>query len=436
MVLHSEDKTFAQRVVDVSPVPGLRLLMLKTQAKDIVTITGSFLGGDMFSPSNESMLAEMVVRMLDEGTSKHSKEQLSEALESVGASVSFACGKGRVSLSAACLKKDVPLVMDLLAEQLREPTFPEANLETDRKRLLTSLEQSKERPGTLAFRRLMGVMYPEGHPNHIPDLQDEIASAKRLSVRDIRSFFESNFGLGSFILSVAGDIEPEHVRALVEKSFSGFKKSPLALPKVKPVEKIKRSVTEYVTVPEKTSVSMRIGSPLGIMKEHPDYFPLEVAIYILGAGFTSRLLQTVREQKGLTYGIGAGISGDDSKADVFWAVNGTFAPELLAQGIEATMAEIDLWAAKGVSDKEVQDAKTGITGGYIVGLATTAGLSGAMLGSVQDWETIAFMDKFPGIISAITPEQVNDVIKKYIDPQRVVTVIAGSVDKEGKPLRP
>ncbi len=434
MVLHSEDRTFSQRVGDVSPVPGLRLLTLKTQAKDIVTITGSFLGGDMFSPSQEPMLAEMTVRMLDEGTLKHSKEQISEALESVGASVSFMCGKGRVSLSAACLKKDMPLVLDLLAEQLREPVFPEKNLETDRKRLLTSLEQKKEEAGTLAFRRLMGVMYPEGHPNHIPDLQDEIASAKRLTVQDVCSFFESNFGLGSFILSAAGDIEPDQVCTLVEKSFSGFKKSSLALPKVEPTKKLERSMTEHITVHEKASVSMRMGAPLRINYEHPDYFPLAVAMHTLGSGFTSRLLHAVREQQGLTYGIGAGIGGDDSKTDAYWTVSATFAPALLDKGIKATMAEIERWAEGGVSVKEVQDAKTAITGGYVVGLATTAGLSGAMLDSVQDWETIEFMDKFPGIINAITPEQVNEVIKKYIDPQRIVTVVAGSIDKEGKPL--
>ena len=193
-------------------------------------------------------------------------------------------------------------------------------------------------------------------------------------------------------------------------------------------------MTEHITVHEKASVSMRMGAPLRINYEHPDYFPLAVAMHTLGSGFTSRLLHAVREQQGLTYGIGAGIGGDDSKTDAYWTVSATFAPALLDKGIKATMAEIERWAEGGVSVKEVQDAKTAITGGYVVGLATTAGLSGAMLDSVQDWETIEFMDKFPGIINAITPEQVNEVIKKYIDPQRIVTVVAGSIDKEGKPL--
>jgi zinc protease len=176
------------------------------------------------------------------------------------------------------------------------------------------------------------------------------------------------------------------------------------------------------------------GHPLGISRDHEDFYAIMIGTYILGGNFSARLMQTVRAEQGLTYGVYGWLAGVDDGNDGFWNVWGAFAPELLEQGRFATEEQLQKWVSEGVTAEELEAKKSTITGTFKVGLATTRGLAGQILSNAERGRPNSHLDNYPNIINALTLEQVNDAIKSYVDMDKTIFVAAGSVDEEGKPL--
>ncbi len=426
--------SIAEQVVDSTPLEGLRLLTMKTGVDDVVTIRGSFLGGDMYNLDDNSMVADVTAAMLDQGTKDKSKFEISEALESVGARLSFSSDQYRVRFNARCLKDDVPLVLGLIAEQFREPAFNKSDLETVARRYVGDLERSKDNTNQQAARKFLQTLYPENHPNYPKDVATRIAEIEAITVKDLKSFHKENYGLGTVTLVAVGDVNNEAFSNEVRDTFGGWKISSLTL-KESDVNANQVDATKtYVTMTDKTSTDMYIGQPIGISRDHGDYYPFMVGSFILGGNFSARLMQTVRNEQGLTYGIASGVAGIDDGNDGYWNVWGTFAPELLEKGREAAMEQLNIWVADGVSAEELDAKKSTITGTFKVGLATTRGMANQILTNAEQGRPNSHLDNFPGIINALTLEQVNGAIKRYVDLEKTVFVAAGSVDEEGNLL--
>ena len=147
---------------------------------------------------------------------------------------------------------------------------------------------------------------------------------------------------------------------------------------------------------------------------------------ILGSGFTGRLMATVRNTEGLTYGIGAGVA-NDMFTDGDWRISATFAPGLLEKGLSSTKRELTNWFAQGVTADELARRKTNLAGSFQVGLATTDGLAGALLAAVNRGLDVTWLDEYPTRIRALTLEQVNGAIKKYLRTDSFVLVEAGTL---------
>ena len=187
-------------------------------------------------------------------------------------------------------------------------------------------------------------------------------------------------------------------------------------------------------MPDKTSVDLVQGLLVGIDREHPDYLPLSMGTYVLGGNFSARLMTTVRDEEGLTYGIGASIHGAAEGKDGFWAVHGTFSPELLAKGMKSIRVQLNKWVKKGITAEELALKKTTLTGGYKVGLATTAGIAATILDILERGRDLTYLDKYVDEIEALTLDGINRAIETYIQPDSLVTVAAGSIDGDWKPL--
>jgi zinc protease len=399
-----------------------------------VTIRGSFFGGDMYNPEDNSMVADITAAMLDQGTKDKSKFEISEALESAGARVSFSSDHYRVRFNARCLRNDIPMVLGLIAEQLREPAFNKKDLETVAKRYVGNLERSKDNTNQQAARKFLQTLYPENHPNYPKDVDARIADIEAITVRDLKTFHKGSYGLGTVTLVAVGDVDDEEFSNEVRDAFGGWNTSPLTV-KEKDISANKVDATKiYVTMTDKTSTDMYIGQPIGISRDHEDYYPFMVGSFILGGNFSARLMQTVRNEQGLTYGIAAWIAGIDDGNDGYWNVWGTFAPETLEKGREASMEQLDKWVADGVSADELAAKKSTITGTFKVGLATTRGMANQILTNAERGRPNSHLDNFPGIINALSLEQVNGAIKRYVDLEKTVFVAAGSVDEEGNLL--
>ncbi|MFC1784230.1 M16 family metallopeptidase [Candidatus Neomarinimicrobiota bacterium] len=424
----------SDRIIEQTPIEGIRLLTMKTGVKDVVTIAGSFLGGDVYSPQANMMIANLTASMLDKGTINKSKFEISDKLEKVGASISFSSGHYNVRFNAKCLKDDIPLVLSLLAEQLMEPAFNKEDLITLKTRLVGNLKRDKENTQKQAGGAFLRKLYPKGHPNYSYKTDDRIKMVNNIDSASLKNFHKTYYGLGSMTIVAIGDINEKAFSAEVSKVFNGWKTSPLEKKESSLRANHISAESEYVTIKDKTSADIYIGLPIGIDRNHEDFYPLMFGTYILGGNFSARLMQTVRDEQGLTYNIQSWVGGVDYGNDGYWLIGGSFAPQMVEKGRVASIVQLNKWVESGVTQTEVDAKKSTITGSYKVGLATTHGLAGQILTNAERGRQNSYLDEFPELINAITIDRVNDVIQKYIDNEKLVFVAAGSLDKDGNPL--
>jgi zinc protease len=411
-------------------IHGIDVVIVPTGVKDVVTITGSLPAGDDRSPADNVALATVTGEMLDQGTVRHDKFAIAQKLGSVGAALSFGVGSSTLQISGKSLRPDLPLLLGLLAEQLREPAFSEAELAKQKKQLDGGIRAQLDDPGFRASDAFSRAVFPPGHPNRAAPPDKFLADLARTDVDAVRRFHSQFYGPTGMRLVIVGDVDPAATQAEIRKAFEGWTGGSAAPPAPKAPE-LRAPRTETIFMPDKASVAVVMGQPTQLQYADPDALPLRLGTRILGSGgFTSRLMANVRDKEGLTYGISAFLT-DDTFADGAWSVQADFAPPLLEQGLASTRRQIDKWYAEGVTDAELARAKTELAGTYQVGLATTSGLAGAILVMLNRGMPLSFVDDYPKRIAAMTRDEVNGAIKRHIDPAKLVLVKAGTIEGQG-----
>jgi len=417
---------FSKKIVVDEPQKGLSTFVLPTGVKEVITFAGSLPCGTLYSPRKNSEISSLAAGMLDKGTKNKDKFEVSDILESVGAEINFFNTAHHVQFTGYCLKNDLPTVLCLLGEQLRTPLFLEKELSTLKKRLVGNLERSKEDTKKQAMIGLLRRLYPPHHPNYALTTDEKIELVSSVRTKEIKTFHKNTYRLGGFNFSAAGDVSPDTINKLLKEQFSRWKKGPdipyrLDL-KARPIKGKKRRIP----IPDKQSIDMYLGQAIGINRRHKDYYSLKMAIYVLGGNFSARLMQTIRDEAGLTYGIGSSLSGTGFGSDGYWSTWATFAPDLLEKGKRATHNQIKEWYNNGITEKELNEKKTTIMGAYKVGLDSTGGLAARILSNAQQREKIEHLDQYPEIIKNISLDKVNKTIKKYIKPKQLTFVAAGT----------
>ena len=407
-------------------IAGIDVIAFPTGVKDVVTFKGSLPAGDRFAPDGKSMLPTLVGDMLDKGTVHRDKFAIAEALDGVGAQLSFGVGANTLGFNGKCLRRDLPLVISILAEQLREPAFSEEELEKAKTQLTGLFLQQMDDTGARANQAFSAAIYPPGHPNYQAPFDELIASLKTITVDDLKSFHTTYYGPAACTLVAIGDLDPAVLQAEVDSAFAGWtggQATPDTLPAAPSSDQPRK---QTVQLADKANVSIVWGQSTGLQYRDPDALALRVATAVLGRGFTGRLMANVRDKEGLTYGIYSTV-GHDTYSDGDWLIGGNFAPDLLDQGIASTKRQLDLWYQDGVTAEEVANVKSDLIGYYKVGLATTTGMANAILQTVQRGYDLDWLDEYPEAIAALTPADVNAVIKKRLDPDSMVLIQAGTV---------
>ncbi|HIA23337.1 MAG TPA: insulinase family protein, partial [Candidatus Marinimicrobia bacterium] len=220
------------------------------------------------------------------------------------------------------MKEDVPLVIELLGEQLISPAFNESDLENLKKRRVGNLQRAKENTRAQASGRFSRIIYPESHPNYSREIDDEIADVEKTSVADLQTYHKNSYGLGNMLVVAVGDVDNAILLKALQDAFGDWTQSDLTIPARTSSANDISSTTQYITMEDKTSVDMFLGVPIGIDRKHEDYYALMVGNYILGGNFAARLMQTVRDQMGLTYGIYSIIRGVNNGNDGYWSIWG------------------------------------------------------------------------------------------------------------------
>ena len=222
---------------------------------------------------------------------------------------------------------------------------------------------------------------------------------------------------------MAGAVEA--LKSDLAKAFEGWSggKTATEFPKATPKSAREEKV---VAMADKPNVSVVIGQPTGLKYKDDGALALRVGTAVLGSGFTGRLMANVRDKEGLTYGINASIANDTTN-DGSWEIGANFAPELLEKGMASTKRELDAWYAQGVTAAELERVKSNLIGTFKVGLATTDGLSNALLTAVQRGYDVTWLDEYPKRVAALSLAEVNGAIKKYLKPDKMTVIKAGTI---------
>ena len=421
---------FKNQVIETNHSQGINTYVLPTNIKDVVTISGSFLGGTLYSPSKNPHISTFTAAMLDKGTFNKDKYEIGDILDSVGAELKFGSTKHHIFFTAHCLNSDVNIVVEMLAEQLRTPAFRGDEIDKLKTRMIGKLEQSLEDTKKQALISFLRILYPKTHPNYKYKTQESLDFIKAINQKDLKTFHDLAYGINTINIAVAGDVNPEKFNDQIINHFADWDKQSInEIDNKLDIIAVSKNV-DKINIKDKTSADMYLGQYIGIDREHNDYYPLMLGIYILGGNFSARLMQTVRDEQGLTYGIGSSIGGSNFGIDGYWNTWGTFAPDLIEKGHNATMEQINKWCEKGVFEKELISKKSTITGSYKVALDTTGGLVSQILSNAERKKPISYLDEYVGIINNISLKEINNAISKYIDPTKLTLVTAGSFNNK------
>ncbi len=410
--------------VQRSKVAGIDVIAYPTGVKDVVTVRASLPAGKALGAAGNPAVPTLTGMLLDQGTKAQDKFAIAEKLEAVGASIRFAVATDVLNISAKSLKKDAPMVLGMIAEQLRTPAFSAEEFAKAKKQMAGGIRRGLESTDFRAADAFNRAAYPKGHPNRNVSPDDMLSAIETATLDDVLAFHKANYGPAAMTLVLVGDLDVPALQGEVARAFGGWTGGQAVVRAAQPAPPAS-GAKQDVVMDGKTSVTVIMGQPSGLRYRDPDYQALRLATAILGDGFTGRLMANVRDKEGLTYDVRS-LLQNDMFNDGDWRLSGSFAPALLDQGIASTQRQLKLWYDKGVTPSEVSARKSNVIGAFKVSLTTTEGMAGTLLASVNRGYDVSWLDELPARVNALTTEQVNASIRKHLKPETMVLVKAGT----------
>jgi len=406
-------------------VNGIDVVALKTGVKDVVTIKGTIPVGDSRSPETNSALADLTAGMLDKGTTTHDKFAIAKLLGDAGATISFSTNAAVLNVNGKCLRQDLPLVLSLIAEQLRSPAFSPEEFAKLQKQVVGQVRRNLEDPEFRASIAFNNAMYPPGHPNRDVPVDAFMTDVPKATLEQVKAFYKEMYGPVAMKLVVVGDVDATAVTAEIGKAFAGWTGGSPA-PQAPKAGHLDTAPDQNVFMADKASVAVFWGQATQLRYGDPGALALRLGAAALGSGFTGRLMANVRDKEGLTYGIYSGVT-NDTYADGNWLIGAQFAPELLEKGLASTKRQLDAWHKDGITEKELAHVKGDFVGSYKIGLSTTGGMATTIINTMNRDLPLTFIDEFGNKVNSLTLADVNGAIKKHTNPETMVLIKAGTV---------
>jgi len=403
---------------------GMTVLVLEQHFLPIVEVLALVKTGSAQDPPDKAGLANLVASLLDEGTATRTSKQLAEQIDFVGGSLEVRASEDFTTASARVIKKDIDLGFTLLADILQHPAFPRAEFERIRSQILGEMASDNDDPGHVAMKAFNQLVF-HGHPYRWP-LNGTEESLGKISHADVLNFYNREYVPTQVILTVVGDVTAEQVATLVDSHFGTWKKPALPTRTIKKAAALQRKTVQLIQK-DLTQSNVILGHG-GISRTNPDFYAVTVMNYVLGAGgFSSRLMDSIRDKQGLVYGI---MSHFDARLmpGSFW-VNFQTRTETTNQAIQSVLDELKSIREAPVSDQELSEAKSFLMGSFPLRLDSTAKLA-QVLAQVEFYGLgFEYFSQYPKWIERVTKEDVQRVAKQYLDPQRYALVVVGNVAK-------
>ncbi len=414
---------------DIVPVKftapnGMTVVVLEQHFLPIVELHALIKAGSSQDPPEKAGIANLVASLLDEGTTSRSSKQLAEQIDFIGGSLSAQASEDFTTASARILRKDIELGFTLLADILQHPTFPKQEFERVRSQILGEIASDNDDPGHVAMKAFNQLVY-QAHPYRWP-VQGTEETLNKISLSDIQSFYAKEYLPNQVILTIVGDVTVEQATSLVQVHFGPWKKGLTPPRPVRKTPSVEKKTVQFIEK-DLTQSTIVLGHS-GITRTNPDFYTVTVMNHVLGAGgFSSRLMDSIRDKQGLAYGI---TSHYDAKAmpGSFW-INLQTRTETTNQAISSVLAEMKAIREAPVTDQELAEAKSFLMGSFPLRMDSTAKLA-QVLGQVEFFGLgFDYFSQYPKWIDRVTKDDVQRVAKQYLNPQIYALVVVGNITK-------
>ena len=402
---------------------GITVLARANFNSPSVVLGGYLPCGSLFDSDEKLGLADFTAMALMRGTEKRNFQQIFEALESVGANLSFGVGAHTAGFTGRSLIEDLPLLLDLLAEALRSPVFPAGQIERLRAQFLTGLALRAQDTAEMASITFDQIVFA-GHPYARPD-EGWPETIQAITGADMAGFHRQPYGPRGLVLALVGALEPKEAVEQVMKVLGDWSNvsqpEPPALP---PLKLLKKSVTRKVKIPGKSQADLIIGT-YGPYRKDPEFMPASLGNSVLGQfGLGGRIAEVVREKSGLAYYTSSSLNAGVGPGS--WDISAGVAPANVHKARDLILNEIARFIEQGVTPEELADSQSNFIGRLPLSLESNGGVANALLNIERYALGLDYYRRYPDLVRAVTPEEVLATARKYLQPDKLAIAIAGS----------
>jgi zinc protease len=398
---------------------GLRIVVVEDSRLPLISYRLAFRVGGAFDPRELPGLTDMLAGLLPEGTESKTSREIADEVARMGASISAGANSDYTIVAASALKSFNEQILDLMAEIVLQPSFPENEVELAKQNTKESLRQQRAQPSFLASEMVSRVMFGE-HPYSVVAPTPE--SLDRSSRADFVKFHREKLVPNSAVFIVVGDVKYEYIVQRLESLFSNWARGADLVTNF-PAPPVRTKRTGYLVDRRGSAQSNIVIANSGIVRTNADYFPMLLMHTILGANASSRLFMNLREEKGYTYGAYTNLDARRT-AGTFRATAEVRTP-VTGDSLKEFFYELNRIRTDLVSDKEISDAKSYLTGVFPIRLETQEGLTDQLVQIKMLNLPDNYLEHYRDRVQAVTVADIQRVAAKYVRPDEAAVIIVG-----------
>ena len=398
---------------------GLSIVVVEDSRLPLVSYRLGFRVGGAFDPRELPGLTDLLAGLLPEGTESKTSREIAEEVARIGASLSAGATSDYTIVAASALAQFNDQILGLMAEVVLQPSFPENEVELAKQNTKESLRQQRAQPSFLASEMVSRVMYGD-HPYSVVAPTPE--SIDRSSREEFVKFHRTKFVPNNAVFIVVGDVKHEAIVKRIESLFSGWERGAELITDF-PAPPVRTKRTAYVVDRRGSAQSNIVIANSGIVRTSSDYFPMLLMHTVLGANASSRLFMNLREEKGYTYGAYSNLDARRT-AGTFRATAEVRTP-VTGDSLKEFFYELERIRNEPVSEKEINDAKSYLTGVFPIRLETQEGLTDQLVQIKMLNLPDDYLQRYRDRVQAVSVEEIQRVATKYVKPDEAALIVVG-----------
>ncbi len=398
---------------------GLRIVVVEDHRLPLVSYRLAFRIGGSFDPPDLPGLTDLLAGLLPEGTESRTSRELADEVARMGASMSAGANSDYTIVAASALAQFNDQILDLMADVVLHPSFPENEVELAKQNTKESLRQQRAQPSFLASEMVSRVMFGD-HPYSIVAPTPE--SIDRATRDEFVKFHRAKLVPNSAVFIIVGDVNYDHIVKRLESLFSTWERGEELVTNF-PAPPVRTSKKAYLIDRRGSAQSNIVIANSGITRTNPDYFPLLLMHTVLGANASSRLFMNLREEKGYTYGAYTNL--DARRTAGTFRATAEVRTMVTGDSLKEFFYELNRIRNEPVSKKELADAKSYLTGVFPIRLETQEGLTDQLVQIKMLRLPDDYLQIYRDRIQAVTIEQVQNVAQKYVKPDEAALIVVG-----------